>query len=110
LPATPQTIEIIDGGAKPAGPLNFRPGNIALDGNGIPWVIYSRLDRDPFEAWVAKRTKAGKWDKTLLLPVIRRKWKNRGVKTPGSIVFDKDGTMYVAVETVVSGTGDELAF
>ena len=110
LPATPQTIEIVDGSAKPDGPTNFRPGNIALDGDGVPWVIYSRLDRDPFEAWVARRTKAGKWEKIPLLPAIQRKWRNRGVKTPGSIVFSKDGTMYVAAETVLSGTGDELAF
>ncbi|MBL7153625.1 MAG: BNR-4 repeat-containing protein [Phycisphaerae bacterium] len=110
LPATPQTIEIVDGAAKPAGSVNFRPGNIALDGDGVPWVIYSRLDRDPFEAWVARRTKVGKWEKIPLLPAIQRKWSNRGVKTPGSIVFSKDGTMYVAAETVISGTGDELAF
>jgi len=109
LPAMPQTIEIVDGASKPAGSMNFRPGNIALDGDGIPWVIYSRLDRDPFEAWVARRTKTGKWERTPLLPVIRRKWKDRGVKTPGSIVFAKDGTMYVAAETVISGTGDDLA-
>jgi len=110
LPTTPQTIEIVDGAAKPDGSVDFRPGNIALDGEGTPWVVYSRLDRDPFEAWVARRTKTGKWEKVPLLPIIRRKWKNRGVKTPGSIVFAKDGTMYVAVETVISGTGDELAF
>jgi len=109
LPATPQTIEIVAGAAKPAGGVNFRPGNIALDPDGTPWVIYSRLDREPFEAWVARRMSSGKWEKTPLLPVVRRKWKNRGVKTPGSIVFDKAGTMYVAAETVVSGTGDESA-
>jgi len=110
LPARPGTIEIVDGSAKADGATNFRPGNIALDGEGVPWVIYSRLDRDPFEAWAARRTKGGKWEKIALLPVIQGKWKNRGVKMPGSIVFGKDGTMYVAAETVISGTGDELSF
>ena len=85
LPATPDTIEIVDGAAKPAGGVNFRPGNIALDGDGVPWVIYSRLDREPFDAWIAHRTAAGKWEKISLLPVIERRWKGRGVKTPGSM-------------------------
>jgi len=110
LPATPATIEIVDGSAKVEGPTNFRPGNIALDPDGVPWVIYSRMDREPFEAWVAKLTAEGKWRKIPLLPVIERKWKDRGVKTPGSIVFGREGTMYVVVTTARSGTGDELAF
>ena len=110
LPATPATIEIVAGSKKVEGPINFRPGNIALDPDGVPWVIYSRMDREPFEAWVARLTTEGKWQKIPLLPVIERKWKDRGVKTPGSIVFGHDGTMYVAVTTVKSGTGDKLAF
>ncbi|MHC4086533.1 MAG: BNR-4 repeat-containing protein [Planctomycetota bacterium] len=110
LPATPATIEIVAGSATVEGPTNFRPGNIALDPDGVPWVIYSRMDREPFEAWVARLTAEGKWQKIPLLPVIERKWKGRGVKTPGSIVFGRDGTMYVVVTTARSGTGDELAF
>lgn len=110
LPATPATIEIVAGSTKVEGPTNFRPGNIALDPDGVPWVIYSRMDSEPFEAWVARLTTEGKWQKIPLLPVIERKWKDRGVKTPGSIVFGRDGTMYVAVTTVKSGTGDDLAF
>jgi hypothetical protein len=110
LPATPATIEIVDGSAKVEGPTNFRPGNIALDTDGVPWMVYSRIDREPFEAWVARLTAEGKWRKIPLLPVIERKWKGRGVKMPGSIVFGPDGTMYVVVTTVKSGTGDELAF
>jgi hypothetical protein len=110
LPATPATIEIVDGSTTVEGPTNFRPGNIALDPDGVPWVVYSRMDREPFEAWVARLTAEGKWQKIPLLPVIKRKWKNRGVKTPGSIVFGRDGTMYVVVTTLKSGTGDELAF
>ncbi len=110
LPATPATIEIVDGSATVEGPTNFRPGNIALDPEGVPWVLYSRMDREPFEAWVARLTAEGKWQKIPLLPVIKRKWKDRGVKTPGSIVFGRDGAMYMVVTTVQSGTGDELAF
>lgn len=110
LPATPATIEIVDGSTKVEGLTNFRPGNIALDPDGVPWVIYSRMDREPFEAWIARLTTQGRWQKIPLLPVIERKWKDRGVKAPGSIVFGRDDTMYVAVTTVKSGTGDELAF
>ena len=110
LPATPATIEIVDGSATVDGPANFRPGNIALGPDGAAWLIYSRLDGEPFKAWVARLAGKGKWQKIPLLPSIRRKWKDRGVKTPGSIVFGRDGTMYVVVTTVQSGTGDELAF
>ena len=73
-------------------------------------MIYSRIDREPFEAWIARLTTEGKWQKIPLLPVIERKWKGRGVKTPGSIVFGRDGTMYVAVTTAKSGTGDKYAY
>ncbi len=110
LPATPATIEIVAGSTNVEGPTNFRPGNIALDSDGVPWLVYSRIDREPFEAWVAGLTAEGKWKKIPLLPVIERKWKGRGVKTPGSVVFGRDGTMYVVVTTVKSDTGDELAF
>lgn len=106
LPATPATIDIVDGSATATGPMNFRPGNVAVDCNGIPWLIYSRLDREPFETWIARQTASGKWQKISLLPAIQQKWKNRGVKTPGSIVFDRNGTMYVAVTTIKSDVND----
>ena len=109
LPATPKEIEIVDGSATAKGPMNFRPGNIALDPNGTPWLIYSRIDRQPFDAWIAHQTTKGDWRKISLLPAIQQKWKIRGVKTPASIVFGQDGTMYVAVTTVQSDIDDQTA-
>ena len=111
LPATPATIEVADGSRtvkQPKPTTNYFPGSIALDPGGVPWVIYCRLDRDPFEAWVARPTAEGTWRKIPLLPVIQRTWKDREPKTPGGIVFGRDGTMYVVVTTVKSGNRDEL--
>ena len=109
LPATPATIDIVDGSRTAEGPMNIFPGNIALDPDGVPWVFYARLDRDPYEAWVTRLTAEGQWQKIPLLPVIQRKWKDRGVPT-GCMTFGRDGTMYVAVTTAKSGTGERYAY
>ncbi len=99
LPASPETIEVVAGARTPDGQMNFRPGNIALDPDGMPWVIYSRLDRQPYETFIAHPAKSG-WKKISILPAVRAKWPDRATKTPGGIVFDKDGVMYLAVTTV----------
>jgi len=109
LPATPRTIDIVAGATTPDGPANFRPGNIAVDANGIPWLIYCRMDRQPFGTWIATPDSNGGWRRISLLPAIQRQWPGRAVKTPGSIVFGNDGTMYVAVTTVDKSVEDESA-
>jgi hypothetical protein len=110
LPATPRTIEIVDGSAVPNGEVNFRPGNIAVDRMGVPWIVYSRLDRQPYQAWIATLTSDCTWRKISVLAAIQQKWKTRGVKTPGCITFDKRGVMYVAATTVRSdvASGDAM--
>jgi len=109
LPATPKTIDIVDGTATVDRLANFRPGNIAVDPQGVPWLIYCSMDRQPFETWVARPDSETGWRKISLLPAIKKKWPNRTVKTPGSIVFGRDGTMYVVVTTVNSNVKDETA-
>jgi len=99
LPATPATIEIVEGVQEPKTPMNLRPGNVAIDQHGTPWIIYSRLDRQPFETWLAYLSD-GKWQTISLLPTIQEKLPQRTVKTPGEIMFDRDGIMYVTVTTV----------
>jgi hypothetical protein len=54
LPATPGTIDIVAGAETADGPANFRPGNIAVDSGGVPWLIYCRMDRQPFDTWIAR--------------------------------------------------------
>ena len=109
LPATPETIDIVAGAATVNGPANFRPGNIAVDSDGVPWLIYCRMDRRPFETWIARPDLQRRWHDISLLAAVQREWPGRGVKTPGSIVFGADGTMYVAVTTVDSSIEDETA-
>lgn len=100
LPATPETIDIVAGARTVDGPANFRPGNIAVDRDGVPWLIYCRMDRQPFDTWITRPDGNGGWRSISLLLAIQRQWPDRAVKTPGSIVFGRDGTMYVAVTTV----------
>lgn len=70
LPATPKTIDIVDGTATVDGPTNFRPGNIAVDLQGVPWLIYCRMDRQPFETWITRPDTETGWQKISLLPAI----------------------------------------
>lgn len=110
LPATPATIELVDGARKQSGPANLRPGNIAVDPNRSPWLVYSRLDRQPFETWIARPAVGGGWQKTSLLPAIQKRWPDRSVKTPGQIGFDRNGTMYVTVTTVHADASVEQGY
>ncbi|MHC4405861.1 MAG: BNR-4 repeat-containing protein [Planctomycetota bacterium] len=110
LPATPATVEIVDGTRKLTGPENLRPGNIAVDPDGNPWIVYSRLDRQPFETWLARPKAGGGWEKKSILPVIQERWPKRSVKTPGQIVFDSNGRMYLAITTVHADTSVEGAY
>lgn len=100
LPATAATIELVAGARRRSAPANLRPGNIAVDPSGTPWIVYSRLDRQPFETWIARPSAGEGWQRTPVLPVIQERWPGRSVKTPGQIVFDRDGTMYLALTTV----------
>jgi len=109
LPATPATIDLVAGARSPASPANFRPGNIAVDPKGSPWLIYCRMDRRPFRTWLARPTGKGQWQETPLLPAIQRKWPKRGVKTPGDLAFDRDGVLYVVVTTVPADVTDKTA-
>jgi len=110
LPATPATIEIVEGTQDPTNPMNLRPGNVAVAPRGTPWLIYSRLDRQPFETWLAHPSGYGKWQRISLLPAIQQAWPRRTVKTPGEIVFSRDGVMYVAVTTVDANASAERAY
>ena len=103
LPATPATIDLVAGTREPAGPANFRPGNVAVDDTGAPWILYARLDRQPFETWVATPAPAGTWNRRPLLPAVQETWPGRSVKTPGNVAFTSDGTMYAAITTVDTG-------
>jgi BNR repeat-containing family member len=110
LPATPATIEIVEGTRRLIGPANLRPGNIAIAPDGTPWMVYSRLDRQPFETWLARPADGGGWTNTSLLPAIQKRWPERSVKTPGQIAFDTDGRMYLALTTVHAATSVERAY
>ncbi len=107
LPAVPATIEIVAGTPAPKE-ANYRPGNVAIGPDGLPWIIYSRLDSQPYGAFIACSTDSG-WKKISLLNAIRDKWPGRAVKTPGSIAFDRSGTMYLAVTTVDASISAEDA-
>ena len=105
LPAQPATIDIVDGSAKAGGLPNFRVGNVAVDEKGMPWIIYARLDRQPYNTWVAHPTGDGGWERRSLLEALWDAGSGQSVKTPGNVVFDRDGVMYAAVTTVL-GTVD----
>ncbi|MHC4352762.1 MAG: BNR-4 repeat-containing protein [Planctomycetota bacterium] len=108
LPATPETIDVVAGARTADGPANFRPGNIAVY-RGVPWLIYCRMDRQPFETWIARPDDSGGWRSVSLLPSIQEKWPDRAVKTPGSIAFGRDRRMYIAVTTVDKNVEAESA-
>lgn len=100
LPATPDTIDIVDGTVAPDGLTNFRSGNVAVDPQGIPWILYGQQHQQPFEAWIARPVPKKGWQKISLLSFIQDKWPDRSVRTSGNIAFGADGTMYVVATTV----------
>lgn len=100
LPATPETIDIVDGAAAPDGTTDFRSGNVAVDSQGTPWIVYGQQHHQPFEAWITRPVPKKGWQKISLLPPVQKKWPDRAVKTPGNIVFGADDTMYIAATTV----------
>ena len=100
LPATPDTIDIVDGAAAPDGTTDFRSGNVAVDSQGTPWIVYGQQHHQPFEAWIARPVPERGWQKISLLPPVQEKWPDRAVKTSGNIVFGADDTMYIAATTV----------
>lgn len=110
LPANPTTVEVVEMGKPEITDLNMRMGSMTIDQDGKPWMIYSRLDREPYEAFVATVGENDEWIKKPLLPVIQKHYPGRGVQTPGSIVFGEDGTMYVVVTTVKANSGYENSF
>ncbi len=110
LPATPTTMDVVEAAPSSESPLNMRVGCIAVDPSGVPWFIYSRLDRQPFESWLAHPNGEGGWTKQSILPAAQDQWPDRGVQTPGEIVFDRDGVMYVAVTTVLTDRDAEGLF
>jgi hypothetical protein len=100
LPAKPDTIDIADGAVAPDGTTDFRSGNVAVDSQDTPWIVYGQQHHQPFEAWITQPIPEKGWQKISLLPSIQEKWPDRAVKTPGNIVFGADDTMYLAATTV----------
>ncbi len=110
LPASPSNIDLIDGSAKPQATPNFRPGAIAVAHDGTPWMIYSQLHEQPFNTWLAHPNSEGQWQRQELLPLIRKRWPNRSVQTPGCLAFDQKGAMYITLTTVHSNQEGNAAF
>lgn len=110
LPATPATVEAVASADASTGPQNFRPGSTAVDLSDRPWLIYSRLDTQPYAAWLACLEGPGRWRHIPLLEVVQERWLERAVQTPGEVVFGQDGTMYVAVTTVRADSDFENSF
>lgn len=110
LPANPGTVEVVEMGKPELTTINMRMGSMALDKDAMPWILYSRLDTKPYEAFLATVGENDEWIKMPLLPVIQKHDPNRGVQTPGSVVFGEDGTMYVAVTTVQANSSYENSF
>ncbi len=100
LPASPATIDLIDGSREPQEVPNFRPGAIAVSPEGTPWMIYSQLHEQPFTTWLAHPNDEGEWKQRNILPEVQKRWPNRSVQTPGCITFDREGRMYLALTTV----------
>ncbi len=103
LPATPATAEVIDGIRRPKKGMEMRAGALAVDPDGVPWVPYRFGARKPPEGWLAHPDGKGGWHRIPLLPRVRKRWPDRGITFARQAAFDRDGTLYVALTTVLAG-------
>lgn len=110
LPANPGTVEFVEMANPEISRVNMRMGSLAIDNMGKPWVMYSRLDQQPFETFLATVSENDEWIKMPLLPLIQKHFPNRGVQTPGSIAFTEDGSLYAVVTTVKAHSAYENSF
>ena len=110
LPASAGTVDLIEHEKAGRGTLNLRAGTIAVDDEGVPWIMFSHIENQPFNAFLAFPGGNGSWKKISLLPHIQKHLPGRGVQTPGSIVFDRKGTMYVSATTIDASRTGKGAF
>lgn len=97
-PIAPQQLDIVDGTALPKhDTTDFFVGNVSVDPKGKPWVMYCRLDRRPYDTFLAVRDAHGRWRKIRLLPVIRREYPTLEPTIPGAATFDAKGNLYVVL-------------
>ena len=102
LPAAPATIDLVDGIRRPKKGMQIRAGSIGVAPDGTPWVPYRFGARTPPEGWIARPDGKGGWHRIPLLPWVRKRWPERGATFADSLAFDRDGTMYIAVTTVLA--------
>ena len=99
MPATAETIDIVE--SSPKGPgIGLRAGAIAMDGNDVPHIICCQMDTLPSKTWIAKPGANGAWTQTDLAPFLPKKYEGWGVATPGEVVFNDEGTMYVVATLI----------
>jgi len=101
LPATPATVDLVDGVRQPKKGMQMRAGGMAVGPDGTPWVPYYFGDRTPPEGWLARPDGKGGWHRIPLLPWIRTRWPERGIAFADNAAFDRHGTLYVALTTIV---------
>jgi len=98
-PATSATVDAIAslGGAAPAaGGQSLRCGAIAVDAQGVPYVLYSTADARGGDLLLARPDAGGAWRRTSIARQAASTWPGGLLKMPGGLACDARGRLCAA--------------
>ncbi|MDP6443207.1 MAG: BNR-4 repeat-containing protein [Pirellulaceae bacterium] len=98
LPATTETMDVLADGGRVDGQRSHKCGSMAVDPDGLPYVMYSSADSSSAEMIVATppTRRGGEWKQTPIARHIDRRFSEWRIGPPAGMTFDREGTMFIA--------------
>lgn len=108
-PASVDEIEVLERGGVDFA-RSLRSGAMAVDGQGVPHLIYSVTEgEEPGRTVIARPRADGSWEKIAMAEFVPQKWKGWTLEMAGGLSFTEAGTL-VAVATVQRSKEGEIAW
>ena len=106
---TPVTVETIE--TLATGSVNFnrmmRVGDVSVDDNGTPHVVYSVKEGLRWETILAVLREPGRWEKKSLASLLPDRWRDVSLANACGIVFAPGGEMTVTAHSQQLVAGDD---
>lgn len=92
-PITPENVEIIEKGGVDAE-RTLRAGCLAVSPSGKPYLLYSVVENEKGESWIATPDESGGWKRVRLNDHLPDKWKSLNLIMAGGLSTDRAGTLH----------------